>query len=94
MKLKINWNIRKTNKTFWVAIASSTALFIGNILQAFGIDVDTSSLTTVATVLAGGVFYIVTLIGTTNDPTTPGVSDSERVLNKAKTTTNESELGK
>lgn len=72
--MKINWSVRLRNKAFWVALAA--ALIV--LAQQLGIDfLPENSMDIVNSILMVG-----TILGIIVDPTTDGVSDSARVLNK------------
>ncbi|MGT2716550.1 phage holin [Streptococcus respiraculi] len=69
----INWKVRLRNPRFWVALLSAVAL----LAQQIGLNVFPENwkevLNTVLTVLA--------IVGIVEDPTTAGLSDSERAMN-------------
>ena len=74
----INWKVRIKNKAFWVAIIPALALVVQAVAALFGYTLDLS--TTVGKVLAvvDAVFAVLVILGVVNDPTTAGISDSER----------------
>lgn len=73
---KLNWSIRLKNRTFWVALASAVVL----LAQQLGLDfLPENTMEIVNTILLIG-----TILGIVVDPTTDGVSDSQLVLDKAK----------
>lgn len=74
----INWKVRIKNKAFWVAIIPALALVAQAVAALFGYTLDLS--TTVGKVLAvvDAVFAVLVILGVVNDPTTAGISDSER----------------
>ena len=90
--MKINWKIRAINWKFWLAIGAV-------ILSASGIKPETlTSWTLVGQAFMGIVtnpFVLVTtiiaVIGVITDPTTPGLSDSERALSYTKPGVTETE---
>lgn len=71
---KINWKVRMRKKSFWVAIVSALAVFINNILQAFGLDYSD----TIQSVVNGvaGLLTLLASAGIVIDPTTKGTGDS------------------
>lgn len=74
--MKINWSVRLRNKAFWVGLAA--ALLV--LAQQLGIDfLPENSMDIVNSCLMIG-----TILGIIVDPTTDGMSDSQRVLNKNK----------
>lgn len=74
----INWKVRIKNKAFWVAIIPALALVVQAVAALFGYTLDLS--TTVGKILAvvDAVFAVLVILGVVNDPTTAGISDSER----------------
>lgn len=69
---KINWSIRLRNKTFWLTLIPLFVL----LTQQIGLNwVPDNWEATFGTVLS-----IFTVIGVINDPTTTGLSDSERAM--------------
>lgn len=75
--MKINWSVRLRNKAFWVSITSAIVL----LLQQLGFNeiVPDNIIEILNTILVIG-----TILGIIVDPTTNGLSDSDRVLDKAK----------
>lgn len=67
----INWKVRLQSKTFWVALVS----LLGILAQQLGLKVPDNLEGVVNTLLAIGV-----LVGVITDPTTAGISDSEKAL--------------
>ena len=76
--MNINWKVRLRNKT-WVA--SLLALIIGfvyNLLAMLGVELPVTQ--EWVTGIVGTVITLLTGLGVLIDPTTPGVSDSERAM--------------
>lgn len=71
---KINWQVRMRKESFWVAIVSALAVFINNVLQAFGLDYSE----TIQSVVNGvaGLLTLLASAGIVIDPTTKGTGDS------------------
>jgi phi LC3 family holin len=78
IKMKINWKIRLRNKAFIVAMATLIIAFIYQLLSAF--DVVPSVTQDNAAEVIGLVINLLGMLGVLVDPTTAGVSDSERAL--------------
>ena len=73
--MKVNWKVRLSNKAFWVALASAIIL----LCQQLGLkDVIPDN----ALEIVNSLLVIGTILGIVVDPTTDGLSDSQRVLNK------------
>lgn len=68
---QINWKVRLQSKAFWVALVS----LLGILAQQLGLKVPENLEGVVNTLLAIGV-----LVGVITDPTTAGISDSEKAL--------------
>ena len=67
----INWRLRLQNKVTLVALLGAVFLMA----QQFGLDIPKNIQDGVNTFV-----YILVLIGVVNDPTTAGISDSNRAL--------------
>lgn len=72
---KINWKLRLQNKVTLIALLS--AIFL--MAQQFGLEVPQNIQDGVNTFV-----YILVLLGVVNDPTTAGLTDSERALEYSK----------
>lgn len=80
--MKINWGLRLKSKKYWLTVVVPVAVvIIGSLLSG----VDSNQLTTQLTAIVTGMFGLVGYLGGTIDPTTAGLSDSDRALSyKAK----------
>ena len=67
----INWNLRLQNKVTLVALLGAVFLMA----QQFGLEIPKNIQDGVNTFV-----YILVLVGVVNDPTTAGISDSNRAL--------------
>ena len=76
--MKLNLKVRMKNPIFWLTIIPAVIAFVYSIIGVFGIvpsiseDVVVNALTAIVTAL--------TTLGVLVDPTTSGVSDSERAM--------------
>lgn len=80
--MNINWKIRLQSKTFWTSMVALLLVLANQIAAIFGVDITiyNDQITNITeTVLA-----ILGLVGVVHDPTTKGLSDSERALNYEK----------
>lgn len=77
---KINWLVRVRNKAFWVAIIPAILLLIQAIANVFGLTIDLGDLGNNLIAVINAVFVVLSILGIVVDPTTNGVSDSERAL--------------
>jgi len=78
--MKINWTVRIKNKAFWVAIVPALLLLAQQICALFGVTLEVAGLSEQLISIIGTVFAVLTLLGVVTDPTTAGVSDSERAM--------------
>jgi len=76
--MNINWKIRLHSKTFWISMTSLLLVLANQVAAIFGVDI--SIYNEQITSLVETVLAILGLIGVVVDPTTRGLSDSERAL--------------
>ena len=76
--MSINWKVRFKNKAFVVAFVGSILLLIQQVLTIFGVTIDFSTFQVEFNAVIGTVFTILARLGVVTDPTTTGVSDSDR----------------
>lgn len=76
--MKLNWKARFKNKTFVISFVTLIIAFVYQMLGLFGIvpSISESSVVNVVTI----VINILATFGVLVDPTTNGVSDSDRAL--------------
>ena len=77
---KINWTVRLKNKAFWFALIPGLLLLAAQVLKIFGIDFDYAEWTDKILAIVTTIFSILTVMGIVVDPTTEGLSDSQRAL--------------
>ncbi len=78
--MKINWIVRFKNKHFWITFMPTVLLLIQVVVSLFGLELDLSELSNKLIALVDVVFVLLALLGVVTDPTTKGVSDSDRAL--------------
>lgn len=78
--MKINWEVRFTNRTFLVSLIALLVVLANQVATLFGVDIQVYS--DAFTAISETVLTILALMGIVVDPTTKGVSDSERVMNR------------
>lgn len=78
--MKINWKVRAKNKVFWLSLIPAALLLISQVLSLFGITFDYSQLAEQLKDIVTTAFVILALLGIVVDPTTDGVSDSDRAM--------------
>lgn len=76
--MKINWKVRFKNPAFVLTFAAAICSFVYQILSLFGIAAPISEDTITQLVVL--IVNVLTAIGILVDPTTVGVSDSNRAL--------------
>lgn len=76
--MKINFKVRFKNPVFWLTVIPAVVTFIYSILGAFGVVPSLSQDVVVNIVTA--IITALTTLGVLVDPTTKGVSDSERAM--------------
>lgn len=80
----INWKVRATNKTFWLALVPAFLLLIQAVAQVFNISVDFTNLNKDLLGVVNALFTVLAIIGVVADPTTKGLSDSTQALTYSK----------
>ena len=76
----INWRVRFKNKNFWLSFIPAVLLLIQVIASVFGFNFDFGDLGNKLIAVINAVFVVLSILGVVTDPTTAGVSDSERAL--------------
>ena len=80
----INWSIRWKNKTFWLTIIPAVLLLVQAVADLFGIKLELTQLQEKLLVIVNAVFGVLVILGVVVDPTTKGISDSERAMTYVK----------
>lgn len=78
--MKINWPVRFKNKTFWISVIPAILLLIQAVAAVFGFALDFGDLGNKLLAVVNAVFALLSILGVVNDPTTIGVSDSNRAM--------------
>ena len=76
----INWKVRIRNKNFWLSIIPAVILLIQAVGQVFGYTLDFGVLSGRLLDVVNAVFVVLAILGVVTDPTTHGISDSQRAL--------------
>lgn len=89
--MKINWKVRLKNKAFWLAVIPALFLVVQAVASLFGYDWDFVVLNQQIAAIINAVFALLAILGVVNDPTTAGITDSNRAMsyNKPKDDTEE-----
>ena len=78
--MKINWKVRIKNKTFWVSIIPAVILLVQAVAAVFGYTLDLGAVGNNLIDVVHTLFVVLAIMGVVNDPTTSGISDSERAM--------------
>ena len=76
----INWKVRIKNKAFWLALIPALALIATTVASVFGYTIDLNTLVGKIQAVVNAVFALLVILGIVVDPTTAGVSDSDRAM--------------
>lgn len=79
---KINWEVRLKSKTFWLAAVPAFLLLAQTIGAPFGYKWDFVVLNQQLAAIINAAFGLLAIIGVVVDPTTAGIKDSQRVMDK------------
>ncbi|NHI66751.1 phage holin [Lactococcus garvieae] len=79
---KINWKVRIKSKTFWLAVVPAFLLLAQTIGAPFGYKWDFVVLNQQLAAIINAAFGLLAIIGVVVDPTTAGIKDSQRVMEK------------
>lgn len=79
--MKINWKVRLKNKAFWLALIPALLLVVQTVASLFGYNWDFIVLNQQIAAIINAVFAVLTILGVVNDPTTAGITDSNRAMN-------------
>ena len=78
--MKINWKVRLKNKTFWLAIVPALLLVIQTVASLFGYAWEFVVLNQQIAAVINAVFAVLAILGVVTDPTTAGMTDSDRAM--------------
>ena len=78
--MKINWSIRLKNKAFWTMLVPAVILLVQAVASVFGFNLDLGDIGNKIVAVIEAAFIVLGILGIVNDPTTKGMSDSERAL--------------
>lgn len=82
--VKINWRLRVVNKQFWISVIPAILLVIQTLLGLFGYNTDFGDLGNKLLAVVDSIFALLIILGIINDPTTSGITDSERAMQYTK----------
>lgn len=76
----INWKVRIKNKAFWLAMIPAVLLLVQTVAALFGLTLDLGDIGDKLLAVVNAVFALLSILGVVVDPTTQGVSDSQRAM--------------
>lgn len=79
--MKINWLVRFKNKNFWITFVPAVLLLVQVVASVFGFAIELGNLGNKLLEVVNAVFAVLTILGVVTDPTTSGVSDSNKAMN-------------
>lgn len=82
--MKINLSVRIKNKAFWLALIPALLLVVQAVAALFGYRWDFVVLNQQIAAVINAVFAALAILGVVNDPTTAGVTDSDRAMGYSK----------
>lgn len=80
----INWTVRIKNKNFWLAVIPAGLLLVQTVAAVFGYSLDLGEIGNRLIAVVNAVFGVLVVLGVVVDPTTAGISDSNRAMNYKK----------
>lgn len=80
----INWTVRIKNKTFWLAVIPAVLLLVQTVAAVFGFTLDLGDIGNKLIDVVNAAFGVLVVLGVVVDPTTAGISDSNRAMNYKK----------
>lgn len=78
--MKVNWLVRIKNKSFWLSAVPALLLLVQVVAAVFGYTLDLGELGNKLLAVVNAVFGVLSILGIVTDPTTKGLSDSERAM--------------
>lgn len=76
----INWKVRVQNKLFWLSVIPALLLLVQTVAAVFGYTLDLTDLQQKLLDVTNALFGVLTVLGIITDPTTAGISDSDRAM--------------
>ena len=76
----INWKVRLKNLNFWLAAVPAALLVLQSAAALAGITLPVQGVQVKLLDLINAVFGLLAILGIVNDPTTKGLSDSQRAM--------------
>lgn len=80
----INWTVRIKNKNFWLTAIPAVLLLVQTVAAVFGFTLDLGDIGNKLIAVVNAAFGVLVVLGVVVDPTTAGISDSNRAMNYKK----------
>ena len=80
--MNVNWKVRFKSKAFWLSMIPLVLVLIQQVLSWFQIEFAKELIENEAMQFINTLFLLLGILGIVNDPTVPGIGDSERTLSK------------
>lgn len=78
--MTVNWLVRFKNKNFWLSLIPSVLLLVQAVAAVFGYTLNLGDFGNKLLAVVNAVFAVLVVLGVVNDPTTVGLSDSNRAM--------------
>ena len=78
--MTVNWLVRFKNKNFWLSLIPSAILLIQAVAAVFGYTLNLGAFGNKLLAVVNALFAVLAVLGVVNDPTTDGLSDSNRAM--------------
>lgn len=78
----INWKVRIQSKSFWLTLVPAVLLLIQVVAVPFGYNFKIDVINKELLDIVNAVFVVLSILGIVTDHTTPGISDSQQVLDR------------
>lgn len=78
--MTVNWLVRFKNKNFWLSLIPSMLLLVQAVAAVFGYTLNLGDFGNKLLAVVNAVFAVMVVLGVVNDPTTEGLSDSNRAM--------------
>lgn len=91
--MKINLLVRLKNKAFWLSLVPALLLVVQTVASLFGYSWDFVVLNQQIAAIINAAFAVLAILGVVVDPTTAGLSDSQRALSYTEPNKDEEGVG-
>lgn len=76
----INWKVRLKNPNFWLSIIPAVLLVVQTMAAVLGLELELTGVQEKLLAVFNALFSLLAVLGVVNDPTTAGLSDSQRAM--------------